>query len=284
MAGYTLEKNSRGWKDREFIKDKRIDIFRIACIGDSVTEGYRVELENIFPKILERYLQDIPYDVEVMNLGRGGNTTSDNLKALKGAMEFSPDLIIYQFGLNDIEGFEHMEHISDESNMTIRGITVKKKNNFNLKSCLAKSVLYLTLAERYNYVKLKAGYNNWAFDEWDVKDAMWEKEFTKLKEVFDEIKKTSNVLVAYLPYDFQVYSSREEAFGPSKRLGRFCQDNGYYFLDFTAVFKAQSDRYSIFLDDCHLSDYGHRITADYLKDFILNNGIIRQGYNENTLR
>ena len=266
---YSPEKNSYGWRDREFTKRKKINTLRIACIGDSVTEGYRVKLENTFPKILEDKFQDMNYDIEVMNLGSCGNTTSDNLSAVKAVMDFSPDLIVYQFGLNDIEGFEHVKRISHRDGMPTSNVAIKKKKEFNLKALLRKSVLYLALAERYNYLKLKVGYRNWAFDEWDIKDAMLEREFTKLKKAFSEIQNRSKILIIYVPYDFQVYSTREEVFVLSRKLDKFCQDNNYYFVDFTRIFKVQKDRYNLLLDDSHLSNYGNEIVAKYLGDFIL---------------
>ena len=266
---YSPQKNSHGWRDREFTKDKKINTFRIACIGDSVTEGYRIALENIFPKTLERMLQKAGYEAEVMNLGKGGNATSDNLLAVGAVMEFNPDLIIFQFGMNDIKGFEHRELISTKNETFTSNILTKKSKRFNPRTLLRKSVLYLALAERYNYFKLSSGFKNWAFDEWDVKEEIWEKEFSRLKEGFSKVENRSGVLICYLPYDFQVYSAREEVFIPSSKIGKFCRDNNYRFVDFTRIFKSQRDTYSLFLDDAHLSVYGHKVVAEYLSGFIL---------------
>ncbi len=266
---YSPQKNLHGWRDREFTKDKKINTFRIACIGDSVTEGYRIALENTFPKTLERMLKKASYEAEVMNLGKSRNTTSDNLVAVEAVMEFNPDLIIFQFGMNDIEDFEHMEPISTKNETPSSNMLTKKNKGFNPKALLRKSVLYLALAERYNYFKLRSGFKNWAFDEWDIEEDVWEKELLKLKEGFSEIENRSKVLMCYLPYDFQVYSTRKETFIPSNKIGRFCRDNNYKFVDFTHVFKNQKDIYDLFLDDAHLSMYGHKVVAEYLSDFIL---------------
>jgi len=272
-AAYSPKKNSYGWRDREFARTKELNTIRIACIGDSVTEGYRVELKDTFPKVLEDKLLGMNYDVEVINAGVSGNNTSKNLSTLKAIVQFNPDLIIYQFGLNDIEGYEHMESISIKASTNFYN---KPKKHFDLKAILRKSVLYLALAERYNYLKLKSGYKNWAFNEWDIKDALWEKEFIKLKEGFIEAYNHSEILIIYIPYDFQIYSSKEETLIPSKKLNKFCQDNGYYFIDFTKIFKTQKNKYNIFLDDCHLSNYGNQIVAFYLENFILKNNNLLQ--------
>lgn len=255
---YSSERNSYGYRDKEFLLEKGTNIFRIICIGDSVTEGYRVELKNTFVKILERELSSIC--AECLNMGIGGNSTSDNIVSIKRASELNPDLVIYQLGLNDIEGFEHRE----------KKEVKQKGGNLNLKTLLRKSVLYLALAERYNYLKLKAGGRNWAFCEWNITDAMWEKEFIKLKEAFSEIEGNTGILFIYLPYDFQIYSDREETLVPAQRLSAFCKKQDYWFIDFTRIFKEKQQKSDLFLDDCHLSFYGHEIAASYLAAFVLN--------------
>ncbi|MFC1674277.1 SGNH/GDSL hydrolase family protein [Candidatus Omnitrophota bacterium] len=269
VAEYTPELNSQGWRDREFRKDKDSGIFRIACIGDSVTEGYNADFKDIFPKVLERGLKDKGYSVEVMNLGLSGNATFDNLKAIKSVMEFDPDFIIYQFGMNDIEGFEHAEFASEGNANDHNVDSDRAKAKSGIKVLLRKSVLYLAIAERYNYLKLKAGYKNWAFDEWKISDEEWEGEFVKLKSAFDAIKHRTRLLVIYIPYDFQVYSSRQEVYIPDKKLGSFCERNGYDYLDFTYIFKECRNRYRLFIDDCHLSAYGHGVVAECLEEEVL---------------
>lgn len=277
FADYSPKKNSYGWKDREFSKYKDASVFRIACVGDSVTEGYRLKPEDTFPKILEAKCKNAGYFSEVMNLGKCASATPQNLANARTAIEFNSDLIIYQFGLNDIRGFEHREDVSMESAVSPGNTAVKNNSGLSLKTLLRKSVLYLALAERYNYLKLKLGYRNWAFDEWDVKDWLWEKEADRLKSGFSEIRNRAQLIVIYMPYDFQVYSPRKEVFIPAERLGKLCRDNGYYFIDFTQVFKeGRKNKYALFIDDCHLSSYGCKIAGDYLYDFLLRNKIIKK--------
>ena len=256
---YFAERNSHGWRDREFTERKEAGKFRIACIGDSVTAGYRVELEDTFSKALERMFRDTSHDVEVMNLGQDGNFTSDNLLALKTSMKFDPDLIIYQFGLNDIKEFEDTKTIPKEA---------LTPTTSGLKPLLRKSVLWLTLAERYQYLKLKLAHKNWAFNEWDIPRRFWQEEFIKLKREFAEIRDSSKILIIYVPYGHQVHSDREEVFGPSEKISKFCRDNAYYFLDFLPIFKSQKKR-GLFEDASHPSRRGHKIIAEHIRDFIL---------------
>lgn len=271
MAAYSPKKNSSGWRDKEFTKNKKLNTFRIICIGDSVTEGYKVDIEKTYAKVLEDRLLGLNCAAEVINAGACGNNTSANLATIKTAMQFQPDLIIYQFGLNDIEGLEHMEHVSIGSSKGQQGPT---RQQDNLKVMLRKSALYLALAERYNYLRLKLGYKHWSFNEWYIEDSLWEKEFVKLSNGLAEAEINAKILIIYMPYDFQIYSSREEILVPSKKLSKFCQDNSYNFINFTQIFKTQRNRYNIFLDDCHLSEFGNKIVANYLADFIRNHELL----------
>lgn len=265
---YSPEKNSLGWRDHEYSRDKKAGAFRIACVGDSVTEGYRIKLENTFTKLLEASLKSAGIKAEVMNLGSCGHATEENLASLEKALEFLPDLIVYQFGLNDIK---ELEYYKESMGIGVRdsGDKPGRMHKFSLKSILRRSALYCAIAERYNYVKLRMGSKNWSFNKWYASDKMWENELNKFRYVFSKINNSTKIIILNMPYDFQVYSDRPEVNIASRKIGKFCQDNGYGFLDFTQILKQQRGAYGIFLDDCHLSERGHKIVADYLKRFIL---------------
>lgn len=266
---YNPEKNSLGWRDREFKQKKEKGVYRIACVGDSITQGYRIELKRTFPKLLENSLRRIYPDVEVMNLGFLRHGTEENLVTVTKIMEFSPDLIVYQFGLNDIRDLGYCTEVTQPKDS-------RPLQESILKKILKNSVLYYVLAERYNYLKLKMGRKHWSFEKWNTNDEMWEKEFIKIKNTFNKVSKSTRIMIINMPYDFQLYSNRAEVYIPSKKIGKFCQDNGYGFLDFTRIFKQQKGEYNIFLDDCHLTNRGHEIVAEYLKNYILSHYLSRR--------
>jgi len=91
--------NSRGMRDREYPLDKRTNL-RILALGDSFTEGWGVEEEQAYPKVLERqFLQG----VEVWNLGVVGYSTDQELQQLRHMIgEVHPDIVILGFYENDI--------------------------------------------------------------------------------------------------------------------------------------------------------------------------------------
>lgn len=83
---------------------KQIDLFspRIVCFGDSVTFGWNVMYEYSYPSQLEKLLLKNLSHLKVINSGIGGNTIIDANKRLeKDVLNFKPDVVVINFGLND---------------------------------------------------------------------------------------------------------------------------------------------------------------------------------------
>jgi len=96
--------NSRGYIDREHALKKGKGVFRIVVIGDSVAQGRFLTLEQSFPKLLEKRLnnESDSLSYEVIVLARLGYSTSQELVLLEEeAFQYDPDLILWSYVLND---------------------------------------------------------------------------------------------------------------------------------------------------------------------------------------
>lgn len=96
--------NSDGLRDREYAVEKPPNTFRIVVVGDSVTYGYSVALEDTYVKKLEVLLneRDTGRNYEVINLGVGGyNTPQELVRYREKGRKYQPDLLIIGFVLND---------------------------------------------------------------------------------------------------------------------------------------------------------------------------------------
>ncbi len=104
FGGVPVTINSRGWRDGEYSLKKPAGVRRIMVVGDSVTFGYGVKLEEMFAKLLERGLNSRgPGRYEVISLGgAGGNTYSQSRIIKENVAIYDPDLVILAFNLNDI--------------------------------------------------------------------------------------------------------------------------------------------------------------------------------------
>lgn len=80
---------------------------KIVCFGDSVTQGVpHCHLGDTFVKVLERRLSQRRNQQErvlCINSGVGGENTAEGLARIQPAvLDHSPDLVVVEFGLNDI--------------------------------------------------------------------------------------------------------------------------------------------------------------------------------------
>lgn len=95
--------NSDGMRDRAHAIDKPPNTRRIACLGDSVTMGYKLTTSDAYPHLLERAFAAAGGNVEVFNIAIAGWSTRQHVQAYrKIASKYDPDLVLLGICLNDI--------------------------------------------------------------------------------------------------------------------------------------------------------------------------------------
>lgn len=101
--------NSKGLRDAEYEYEKPAGTVRILVLGDSFTEGYDVNIENVFTEILEQKLNKELSAVtgsryEVINAGTGGYSTDQEYLFYKlEGYKYNPDVVIMMtYAANDI--------------------------------------------------------------------------------------------------------------------------------------------------------------------------------------
>jgi acyl-CoA thioesterase-1 len=82
---------------------------RIVAYGDSNTAGFGVGEANKYPSQLERALKDRGHDVEILNAGVSGDTTSGALRRFHSAFPEGTDIAIVFLGRNDMRFGVSME-------------------------------------------------------------------------------------------------------------------------------------------------------------------------------
>ena len=105
-AFWELNTNSQGIRAQEPVGPKGKGVFRIICIGDSITFGLDVDDRFTYPSQLEQILNQLPESagkkIEVINAGVPTYTTRQGLIYLdERLLQFQPDLVIAAFGGND---------------------------------------------------------------------------------------------------------------------------------------------------------------------------------------
>jgi hypothetical protein len=96
--------NSRGHRDAERTLEKPPGTFRIAVLGDSMTEAVQVNLEQTYTQVLERRLREAGHSVEVLNFGlMGYGPLQELLQYRQEVARYRPDVVVLATFLdNDI--------------------------------------------------------------------------------------------------------------------------------------------------------------------------------------
>lgn len=98
--GRYIQRNSLGYRDREWTPDELAARTTVLVVGDSFTEGWGIENPgDRFSDVLGQMLGD---DYAVVNLGKGGTSTLDQLNILQDYPYQQADVVIWQYLLNDI--------------------------------------------------------------------------------------------------------------------------------------------------------------------------------------
>jgi lysophospholipase L1-like esterase len=119
-GGAPYRTNAHGLRGRDYAEPKPPGVFRIVVIGDSVTMGAGVAEDDTYVARVERALNDPPGAVryEVVNLGLSGLNAPMNVARLADlGLLYEPDLLVYGYTLNDIEGPEYRRTSEAASNV-----------------------------------------------------------------------------------------------------------------------------------------------------------------------
>jgi GDSL-like Lipase/Acylhydrolase family len=96
--------NSAGFREREFDAVKPVGVYRIAILGDSFAFGFGIEESERFGNLIAEALGGTGAGVEVLNFGRAGADTGDELEILKKTvLPVRPDYVLLQWFVNDFE-------------------------------------------------------------------------------------------------------------------------------------------------------------------------------------
>lgn len=90
--------NSLGLRDREVAEMKPPGVYRVAILGDSITEAFQVENEKTFENLAEDSLVSGGYKIELINLAMSGSGPLRQLVRLENnGLALSPDMAVFIF-------------------------------------------------------------------------------------------------------------------------------------------------------------------------------------------
>lgn len=293
--------NSLSLRGPEVDVSKPKDVFRIVVIGDSVTYGLYVNADQAFPAQIEKMLTGQKIDgrrIEVINAGVPAFTTYNELHLYRDKLkDFSPDLVILGFCMNDVvDPFFHWSNMGEpdllipdaaipnsiyhaqQLRSDITGSFLRLlpewsnlKRFFVVKHLSSKTLATSKLTDDGKsypvYLALEQPlsidvYNNYESQEWQWLRRM-------VGELSESLKREkTDFLFLVLPLSYQI--ENDYPFSPSANFEKFCTELQLECLDMLESMKGlpvptvfQSIR-SGYNDIWHLTPKGHKKVAKEL--------------------
>lgn len=306
VMGTQVELNSYGTRDREYSESKPEGTIRIAVLGDSITFGFGVELDNTYHKLLEKKLNqsaDTKFDVPSFNMGAADTLWAMD-KYLKQVRAFHPDIVILGFCLNDISDYSHFElseqQIVDNTPLESRIIGYFLRVHYLLRRY---SHLYFLSVERSkpflyrNFLDIRRkDPEYWIPIETDTPEykKRFDSTIKKLVEFSEIVKKDgARFIVVIFPYEIQLSDKHVDLYAREYRLTRYAdapraevqkqliqafQANNIEFIDLLQPYRTFSrenpDTPMFFrsivgvIDWMHPNDKGHEVAAQAIRDYL----------------
>ncbi len=100
--------NAEGFRERDFDREPKPGIYRIAVIGDSFAYGQGILETQRFSNLIEDDLNAGGVGYEVLNFGIPGAETVDHIKILEeSVVPANVDFVLLQWFINDVENDDH---------------------------------------------------------------------------------------------------------------------------------------------------------------------------------
>jgi lysophospholipase L1-like esterase len=269
--------NSKGYREREFSAEKDPDLTRIICVGNSCTFGWKVNLEQTYPKILEKLLnQNLPQPkFEVIDAGMTGYSTFQGVRFLKREiLGFHPDIIIFSYGWNDMCPSEREDKDQKFPPQWI----------LNLDDFLSGSRFYSFLKfEIMNLLKSKQPQ-----DEKKLVYRVSIKDYQENLKELEKIAQGSGIKVFFLSIPI---SSAKVFIGPgktskphiankhyNKALRETTSEIGVPLIDVALLFEDRGDLYDKGREEyIHYNAKGHQVVAEAIYKYFQEEGIAQPG-------
>ena len=158
LLGILLALPSSVNSSTQFNKDEYVAV----VLGDSLSAGYGVKIQESWPSILEHNLNAKGMNIKIINAGISGDTTSGGLYRLpKLLKEHKPKLVILELGGNDglrgmsikkviKKNLDEMIRMSLDEGSKVALIGVELPPNYGSRYTDSFKNMYVELANQYN--------------------------------------------------------------------------------------------------------------------------------------
>jgi lysophospholipase L1-like esterase len=307
FVGKAVHTNVRGYRDRELVLARPAHAFRVVAIGDSITFGHGVDVEDTWPDRLERRLavRFPSLAVDVINTAVPGNSPFQEYTDLERALDLQPDAAVIQFVLNDVvEPYKVFRRFGGKG-IDYHGVDDVPYLDWTLSQRSAFYLFLKDMAARLRFAALtREGVREGAVGQerrlsWQaaadepgdaaVQEA-WRECLDWMQREIDLCRQHDmRVVLLAMPQDFQLLEpSRRYA---QRRLAELASRNAIAYVDLLPVLEGRVHaemeaapgagiadarrtvwrRY--FLDQDHLTPAGHELVAELLEPRLVAGGV-----------
>ncbi|THJ19434.1 MAG: hypothetical protein CAF45_016225 [Nitrospira sp. CG24E] len=278
---FPVNTNSHGFRDREYPLIPSSGTVRILCLGDSLTFGDGVAVEDTYPKRLEAILQERGgHKFEVINAGVPSYDTWQEVTFFKAkGAQFDPRIVVLGFYGNDIVPRPEVikTSLSGDGTLKRKGfggvfpdevVHILKGSRLLLflKDRIGKLVNSIRPSPEYHHQQaLLEGLSN------DFLEQGWEEVESSLKEMAElQPRHNFRFVIMSFPMAEQLLHEHPQAQYPA-RLKHIAEKLGIGFVDLQPALKREFEGFgSLFIEwDGHPNPGAYRIAAEELSRVVL---------------
>ena len=239
----TIKISSQGIRDRAYPLEKPKGVYRIVILGDSVSFGWGVELDETFPKLLEFFLNERePGKYEVINFSVPGYNFSQEVATLETkCLAYHPDLVIFSVCGNDYQvAFNYLYPVA----------LLEKAPGFFYKSRLFSGIVGEVVFRRDLYYSRKISEGR-----------------AKMRLAIAELKK----IIAINRLEVLFYH------GDNRYIEDLLVDAGFGGSIFSSAHEVFSDPRFLIENDRHFNPRGHERVAEDIYRYLKDNCYLKAG-------
>ncbi len=248
------EINSFGLRGDNFTLEKKNNAFRLICLGDSITFGWRVDCKDAYPKKLETILKtNFPEkDIEVINAGVVGYSSLQGLRFLKrDILRFNPDILIVYFGVND---GDNADYFSDKY------LSIKSSNTISADSFLSRFKSYRFLKHiLLNLIGKRRHYKEENYGGFRVSS----QDYRLNIEDFVSLANNKNIpIIIIVPILYENgFVDKNPRYDITRSLSIRTTGKNVKYINLLPAFKKFRRQKALFFDNSHPTEEGHDIIA-----------------------
>jgi len=263
--------NSRKLRDREYSRMKPENVFRIVCLGDSVTLGWGVRLEDTFVKKLEGLLNVTASlsKFEVINAGVGGYNTVQEASFFRSEVQQLDEIdhVLLFFTVNDAQNrLEPFPAAKAESKDRIRNVShVLIEILKRILPTISGTIEYLT------YPKV-----DYQSDYLPPNDEGWKRSKEALRLLKSLSRKNGAKFIVFMIPAMQNLKENYQFGTIHTKLEQFSIEEKIPFFDLYAFFEGKNDsEVRISPMDGHPNEFAHDLIARSVKKQLTRKGFLQ---------